>query len=179
MGGENLKPGATPLPTPDYSKAPVQIGTGVIVAAPPAIVWSVLTDLDQWGAWNTKVTKVAAAPGLNVGTEIAYSWEEHEVKAVVEEMKENEVLQWKGTRTGSDAKLRWILQPVPAGTSLNLFAVLKPGAGETPKANAFLEVNAWLEALKAEAEKRSPPPTPTPMPTKRKKKAVKTPVPQP
>jgi hypothetical protein len=145
-------------PTPDYSKQPVQVGTGVIVAATPAQVWTVLSDLDQWGAWNPKVTKLTAGPGLNAGTTVTYTWEEREVKAAIEDVKEGSLLQWKGARSGSDVTLKWMLIPVPAGSSVNLFAVLKPGAGATPQANALNEVQAWLDALKAEAEKRFPAP---------------------
>lgn len=157
---------------PDNSKQPVQVGTGAIVSAKPAQVWALLTDVDQWGAWNPKITKVSATPGFNAGTEITYSWEEKELKAVVEELKEPELLVWRGTRHAADAKLRWMLYGVPAGTSVNVFAVLKPGAGATPQANAFNEADAWLKALAAEANKRYPA---TAAPAKAAKKAVSKP----
>ena len=65
-------------------------------------------------------------------------------------------------------KLRWMLYQVAAGTSINVFAVLKPGAGATPQANGFNEAKAWLDALQAEANKRYPAPAP-----KAAKKTVK------
>lgn len=171
---------AAPAPaaaaTPDYSKQPVQVGSGVIVAATPAQVWGVLTDLDQWGAWNPKVTKLAAGPGLNAGTSITYNWEEREVKASIEDVKEASLLQWRGARSGGDVTLKWLIIPVPAGSSVNLFAILKPGAGATPQANALNEVQVWLDAIKAETEKRFPAPAPK---AKAAKKAAKAAVSKP
>jgi hypothetical protein len=177
---KDATPAPAAAPTPDYSKQPVQVGTGVIVAATPAQVWTVLSDLDQWGAWNPKVTKLTAGPGLNAGTTISYTWEEREVKATLEDVKEASLLQWHGARSGADVTLKWMLIPVPAGSSVNLFAILKPGAGATPQANALNEVQAWLDALKVEAEKRFPAPVaPVTKAKKAGKKAAKTAVSKP
>jgi hypothetical protein len=135
---------------PGDKKAPILVGPDFITPLKPAQVWSVLSSLDNWGAWNPKVTKVQAGPGLNVGTELRYGWEEREIKAVLEEVKEQERLVWKGARSGSDVLLRWEIKPLGVSTLVSLRAVLKPGAGQTPIANAGLETNAWIGALQIE-----------------------------
>lgn len=135
---------------PGDVKAPVQVGPDIMANLPAPQIWAVLASLDNWGAWNSKITKVNAGPGLNVGTELRYGWEEREVKAVIEEVKENEILAWKGTRTGKDVMMRWVLRPMGVNTVVSLRAVLRPGAGATPIANAGAETSAWIGALQIE-----------------------------
>lgn len=129
---------------------PMQVGPDITSPLKPAEIWAVLASLDNWGAWNKKVTKVDAGPGLNAGTRIRYAWEEREVDAVVEEVVENQVLTWKGARSGKDVLLRWQLRDSGGITSISLKAVLKPNAGATPIANAGAETSAWIGALQIE-----------------------------
>lgn len=143
----NLAPGAV---GPGDKKSPVMVGPDIVAPLSAPQVWAVLAGLDNWGAWNPKVTKVNAGPGLNVGTELRYGWEEREVKAIIEEVKENELLTWKGARTGDDVLLRWQLSPMGVNTVVSLRAVLRPGAGATPIANAGVETNHWIGALQIE-----------------------------
>jgi hypothetical protein len=147
LADPQAKPGAV---GPGDKKAPILVGPDFITPLKPAQVWGVLSSLDNWGAWNHKVTKVQAGPGLNVGTELRYGWEEREVKAVLAEVKEQERLVWKGARSGSDVLLRWEIKPLGVNTLVSLRAVLKPSAGQTPIANAGLETNAWIGALQIE-----------------------------
>lgn len=141
------KPGSA---GPGKEAAPVQVGPDFLTPLKPQRVWDVLSSLDNWGAWNPKVTKVQAGPGLNVGTQLSYGWEEREVKATIEEVKDDQELTWKGARTGDDVLLRWEIRPMGVNTLVSLRAVLKPNAGATPIANAGAETNAWIGALQIE-----------------------------
>jgi hypothetical protein len=136
---------------PGDKHAPILVGADILSPLPQDKIWTVLTALDNWGAWNQKVTKVNATPGLNVGTAITYGWEEREIQALVEELKEGETFAWRGARSGKDVLLRWQLRPAGGGNVLvSLRAVLKPGAGATPIANAGAETQAWMGALQLE-----------------------------
>lgn len=146
-GNPTAKPGSV---GPGDKQAPVMVGADIITPLKPQQVWSVLSSLDNWGAWNPKVTKVNAGPGLNVGTQLSYGWEEREIKAALEDVKENERLVWKGARTGEDVLMRWEIRALGLNTGVSLRAVLRPGAGQTPIANAGAETSAWIGALQIE-----------------------------
>lgn len=146
----------TPVPTPPGDKsAPIAVSTDVIVELSPAEVWAVLSDVDNWGVWNPKVTEVKHGAGLNIGSELSYRWEEHKVEAVVEQLKENELFVWRGSRSGDNVLMQWTLRPSGAANALvSLRSVLTPKASQTFQANAGLENQAWVSSLQAELAKR-------------------------
>ena len=135
---------------------PVMVGTDIIEQVPQAQVWALLTDVDNWGAWNSKVTKVSHGAGLNVGADLSYGWEEKSVSATLEEVKEPELFVWKGTRSGDNVRLRWTLTGRPDNSTLvSLRAELKPNAGQTAIANAGNEISAWINALQTVLNKKA------------------------
>ena len=163
------KPTAVPTP-PGDKNAPIAVSSDIVVALSPAEVWACLSDVDNWGAWNPKVTAVKASAGLNVGSDLSYRWEEREVKAVVEKFKEGELLEWRGARSGGDVLMHWQLYPNGDNTTVSLRTVLTPRASQTFQANAGAENMAWISAAKAELEKRAAA-KPQPVKKAHKKKA--------
>jgi hypothetical protein len=135
---------------------PVMVGTDIIAQVPQAQVWALLTDVDNWGAWNSKVTKVSHGAGLNVGADLSYGWEEKSVTATLEEIKEPERMVWKGTRSGDNVHMRWTLTGRPDNTTLiSLRAELKPNANQTAIANAGNEISVWISSLQAALNKKA------------------------
>jgi hypothetical protein len=135
---------------------PVMVGTDIIAQVPQAQVWALLTDVDNWGAWNTKVTKVSHGAGLNVGADLSYGWEEKSVSATLDEIKEPDLFVWKGTRSGDNVRLRWSLTGRPDNSTLvSLRAELKPNASQTAIANAGNEISAWINALQTVLNKKA------------------------
>jgi len=135
---------------------PVMVGTDIIAQVPQAQVWALLTDVDNWGAWNSKVTKVSHGAGLNVGADLSYGWEEKSVTATLEEIKEPERMVWKGARSGDNVRMRWTLTGRPDNTTLiSLRAELKPNASQTAIANAGNEISAWISTLQAALSKKA------------------------
>jgi len=148
--------GAKPAASQSPKEAPVMVGTDIIAQVPQADVWALLTDVDNWGAWNSKVTKVSHGAGLNVGADLSYTWEEKSVSATLDDIKEPELFIWKGTRSGSNVRLRWILAARPnQSTLVSLRAELKPNASQTSIANASVEISAWIGALQTALNKKA------------------------
>ena len=146
------KPGS---PGPGKQDAPINVGPDIIAAVSPDIAWKSISDVENWGAWNPKVTAVEPGAGLNTGTELKWKWEEKEIRSTVMEVKEGESLLLKGCKTGSDVGLRWSLHALDAGhTVVSLRAVLKPNANATLIANAGVETSAWITALEEELKKK-------------------------
>jgi len=163
-------PTAVPTPPGDKS-APIAVSTDIIVELKPAEVWAVLSDVDNWGAWNPKVTEIKHGAGLNVGTELSYRWEERKVEATVEQFKENELFVWRGARSGDNVLMQWTVRPNGTENALiSLRSVLTPKASQTFQANAGLENQAWMSSLQAELAKRL---AAKPKPVKKAKAAQK------
>ena len=161
------KPGS---PGPGNNAAPILVGPDIIAAVPVELAWKTVSDVENWGAWNTKVTEVKPGAGLNTGTELAWKWEEKEIHSIVVSFKDGESMELKGCKTGSDVGLRWIVRAMdPQHTVISLRAVLKPSAGQTLIANAGVETQAWLSALQDELNKMAA----TLVPPKKAKKAAK------
>jgi hypothetical protein len=136
--------------------APIMVGPDIIVEAPVDEAWTVLSDVENWGAWNPKVTQVTPGAGLNTGSELEWSWEEKKIHSTVTAYKQDELLTIKGCRSGSDASLRWVLRNLgPKKTLVSLRALLSPGANATLIANAGNETQAWILALQDEMARRA------------------------
>jgi hypothetical protein len=170
----NAHPGSV---GPGNAAAPTLVGPDIIVALPVDNVWKTLSDVQNWGVWNTKVTAVEPGAGLNVGTELAWTWEEKKIQSVITAVKEDELLTVKGCKTGSDVSLRWTLHAMDdSHTVISLRAELKPNANPTLIANAAAETGVWISALNDEMTKQAAALAPAP-PVKKAKKSKKKPVP--
>jgi hypothetical protein len=169
----HAKPGSA---GPGDREAPIMVGSDIIAAVPVEQAWKTLSDVENWGLWNKKVTAVKPGAGLNTGTELHWNWEEKEVSATVVELKENELLLLKGSRTGSNVSLRWTMSGRDSDHCvISLRALLKPGASQTLIANASLETQAWVGSLQDELAKKAAALAPAPKPKKAKKAAKKAP----
>lgn len=147
------KPGSA---GPGKEDAPIMVGPDIIAAVPADLAWKSITDVENWGAWNPKVTAVVPGAGLNTGTELKWKWEEKEINSTITEVKEGETLVMKGCKTGSDVGLRWTVKALdPSHTVISLRAVLKHNANQTLIANAGVETQAWLMALQDELNKKA------------------------
>ena len=161
------KPGS---PGPGNSAAPVLVGPDIIAAVPAELAWKTVSDVENWGAWNAKVTQVKPGAGLNTGSELAWKWEEKDIHSSVVAFKDGESMELKGCKTGSDVGLRWTVRAMDKDhTVISLRAVLKPSASQTLIANAGIETQAWLNALQDELNKKAA----ALAPPKKAKKAAK------
>ena len=157
---------------PGDQGAPTLVGPDIIAAVPADVAWKTLSDVENWGAWNPKVTAVKPGAGLNTGTELEWKWEEKTIHSTITAVKDGESLVLKGSRTGSDVSLRWLVKGMdPTHTVVSLRAALRPGASATQIANAGVETQAWMEAMQTELNKKAA--AYAPAPAKKAKKASK------
>jgi hypothetical protein len=172
----NAKPGSA---GPGDQAAPTLVGPDIIVAVPSDVAWKTLSDVENWGAWNPKVTEVQPGAGLNTGSELTWKWEEKQIHSTVTDIKDGESLVLKGCRTGSDVSLRWMLRAMdPQHTVVSLRAALRPGASQTQIANASIETQAWILALQDEMAKKAAAMAPV-APVKKAKRHKASPTPAP
>ena len=99
-----------------------QVHTELVISAPPAEVWSVLTDASGYAEWNPVFTKVEGT--YDQDAEMAYvmkdqAGKEHDVKAKVVKFDEAlELNQFGGMRGVMTFDHHWILQPTEGGTKV-------------------------------------------------------------
>ena len=94
----------------------------LVIPAPPAAVWSVLTDAAGYAEWNPVFTNVEGAYAQDA--EMAYrmkdeAGKEHDVKAKVIKFDEaRELNQFGGMRGVMTFDHHWILEPTDGGTKV-------------------------------------------------------------
>jgi len=136
---------------------PVKIGPDVIVDKEVGLVWPILTQIDDWGAWMSKVTKVEPGAGLSPGAKIKYSWEEKAVESEVVSVKENEEFSFKACASSKKALVKWSLKSMgPKRTLISLRAEVPYGTASETMDKLGPEMSDWIMALQAAANKAKP-----------------------
>ena len=141
------------------SGAPVSTHQRIFIAAHPARVWAVLTDVSRWAAWQPDIKQSQLNGALQAGT--SFDWKSggvgiHSTLHTVAPARE---LGWTGTSLGVYAIHNWTLTAMPGGTEVTvdesmqgLLARLFAG----PFGRGLVKgTRRWLELLKAETERLS------------------------
>ena len=140
-----------------------ELTTEIHIAAPPAHVWDVLTDLPGYAAWNPFITHASGDPaeGHRLRLRMRAGDREHTVQPTVTERRDGKLLRWTGhagVRGLFDAVHTHELVPTPTGTRYlhqeRFTGLLVPLFGRTIDATetAFHAMN---HALAAEVARRS------------------------
>jgi hypothetical protein len=127
------------------------------ISAPPAVVWSVLTDVPRWPAWHSAVRSATAANGVAIDAPFVWNQEGttiHSRFAVVDSAK---TLGWTGSVSIASAVHFWRLSPTGAGTKVEVEeSMWGPGLSMMyPQKKLDANVERWLADLKAEAERHA------------------------
>jgi uncharacterized protein YndB with AHSA1/START domain len=95
----------------------------VQIAAPPATVWAVLSDLEAWPSWTTSMTSVrrTSSGPLVVGTAVRVKQPSMpELTWVVTEVVPGERFTWTSKSVGVTTVAQHILRPSDGGTEVSL-----------------------------------------------------------
>lgn len=126
----------------------------ILPAAKPERLWLLLSKVEDWGAWNSKVTHIEPGAGLAPGARIDWQYDEKDLSSTVVTVKENQELAFKGTASSKKAVLRWLLQPKPDGSTLVVLRAEVPyGTASETMAKLGIEINEWLADFKEAAER--------------------------
>ena len=93
-----------------------QITTNISIAASPAVVWEILTDLDRWPEWNGDVRSIDVAGPLAVGTEFTWRSGLSRIRSTLRVVDVPRLVAWSGSTAGIRALHVWRLTPDRAGT---------------------------------------------------------------
>ena len=129
----------------------------VTIAAPPADVWAVLTDLPQWSAWHPAIRSASLSAPLAL--DVPFVWNQegtliHSRFALVDSAR---TLAWTGRVSVASAVHIWRLNAADGGTRVQV-EESRWGPGLRlfySRTKLDANVDAWLRDLKREAERRA------------------------
>jgi uncharacterized protein YndB with AHSA1/START domain len=129
------------------------------IAAPPEVVWDVLTDLEQWPRWNPAVKSMSFEGPLAPGSEFRWKAGPGTIVSTLERVEPPRVVAWRGRTMSIKALHEWRLAPSNGGTRVEteetysgLLARLFRSQLQKTLDRALEE---GLEHLKREAERRA------------------------
>ncbi len=94
--------------------APVRESAEIQITAPAEVVWKVLTDFEQWPAWNKVVTKMRVDGPLAPGTE--FHWKAGvNIASRIQELVPPNRISWTGRTLGIKALHVWSLRAGQGG----------------------------------------------------------------
>jgi hypothetical protein len=147
------QPGAT---GPGKKEAPMMVGPDIIADVPLADAWALVSNVDKWSDWNSRISGVTHTAAVAEGAVISYVDGGKKIEASVTEFKDQSLLVWEGSATGSRVRLRWMLKAMdPARTLVSLRAELKPSAAQELMGQAGAETSQWISAVQVALAKQA------------------------
>jgi uncharacterized protein YndB with AHSA1/START domain len=128
------------------------------IAAPPEIVWEVLTDFDRWQDWNPEVKSMSFDGPLAPGAMFRWKAGPGTIVSTVEEIDRPRYIRWRGRTLSISAIHEWRFEGRDGGTHVEteesfsgMLARILRGSLQKQLDRALEE---GLEHLKREAERR-------------------------
>lgn len=138
-------------------EAPVVQKNEIRIDASSDRVWEVLTNIENWDAWNNRIKNPILRNELRVGTIFSWKTGGSKIKSKLHTVLPNKKFGWTGETFGATAIHNWYIEPTENGTKVKveesmegwLIALMKK------KLNQQLAegIEFWLEQLKLESEK--------------------------
>ncbi len=129
------------------------------IAAPPAAIWAVLTDVAAWPTWNPACLRATGGP-IELGALLDYTLRMSRVpvrfRMVVTELEPERCLSWTGTKWwGVEGRRTFTLSEGVGGTRVDDDKVFRspwlPIGRLYPEATIRQMSETWLEGLSAAA----------------------------
>jgi uncharacterized protein YndB with AHSA1/START domain len=139
--------------------APVRSKRSIEIAAPPEMVWDVLTRFDDWPQWNPQVKSISFEGPLAAGSEFRWKAGPGTIVSTLEQVEPPRFVRWRGRTMSIKAIHEWRLEPRNGGTLVETEetysgVVARLFRGQLQKIlDKALEEG--LEHLKREAERRT------------------------
>jgi uncharacterized protein YndB with AHSA1/START domain len=89
------------------TKAPVLASAEVVIDAPVAVVWEVLSDIRNWADWNPSVSRVSMYGELEPGTDFHWKADGVSIVSELQSVEPGKRLIWTGRSPGIRALHVW------------------------------------------------------------------------
>ena len=131
----------------------------VLIDAPRALVWLILTDFTRWPEWTPGVTYVTVAGALEAGSTFRWKSGRSTIKSRLADVAPPASISWTGRTTGIRAVHAYQLDDSGAGTIVRTQeswdGLVVKLLGRTLQPTLQKTTDDGLAALKAEAERRT------------------------
>jgi uncharacterized protein YndB with AHSA1/START domain len=141
------------------SGAPVRSRREIDVAAPPDVVWEVLTDFDKWQEWNPEVKSMSFDGPLAPGAMFRWKAGPGTIVSTVEEIDRPRYIRWRGRTLSIAAIHEWRLEGRDGGTHVETDESFSGTVARLLRGSLQKQLDRSLEEgldhLKREAERRA------------------------
>lgn len=145
------------IPAEIDEKAPVIFHAEIAIAAPPAIVWAVLTDIGKWPVWAEMIDTAELGGPLVAGTIIHWTTSGMTINSRLTRVEVGEALDWDGSDGGIRGLHSWRLEATEFGTLVWNSESMSGGFADQSPAKVrellVLMLETWNQRLKTEAER--------------------------
>ena len=137
--------------------APVKQNNAIFIQASPEKVWEVLTNINNWPNWNTKISRAQIVGPVAPQANFKWKVNRAKINSNLHTVETNRVLGWSGTTFGGSAIHNWYLSTENNGTRVQVEESMEGWLVGLfkKKMNKDLatDMQAWLDQLKAEVER--------------------------
>jgi uncharacterized protein YndB with AHSA1/START domain len=137
--------------------APVKCSKSITINATSEKVWKVLTNINQWAAWQTDITKPKLNGQLKPNTTFDWKTGGAKIHSTLHTVEPFQQFGWTGTTFGMTAIHNWTLAQENGQTKVSVEESMEGFFAKLLKKsfNKNLEkgMQNWLELLKRESEK--------------------------
>jgi uncharacterized protein YndB with AHSA1/START domain len=102
----------------DTPQAPVRSRREIGIAAPPEVVWDVLTHFEEWPQWNHEVKSMSFDGPVAPGSEFRWKAGPGTIVSTLEQVEPPRLISWRGRTMSIKAMHEWHLEQRDAGTSV-------------------------------------------------------------
>ena len=138
---------------------PVSSKAGAEIAAPPEVVWDVLTRFEDWPDWNPDVKSMSFSGPLEPGVEFRWKAGPATIVSTLEQVEPPRQVRWRGRTMSIKANHQWRLEPRDGGTHVeteeSFSGVLARLFRRPIQKTLDKSLSEGLEHLKREAERRA------------------------
>ena len=96
--------------------APVILKKQILINQKPDKVWNVLTEINQWKYWNSKITVSKIQSPLSLGNHFNWKVNGTNIQSKIVLLESNKSFGWTGKTFGAKAIHLWYLEETEKGT---------------------------------------------------------------
>ena len=139
--------------------APVSSKREVKIAAPPEVVWDVLTGFEQWPDWNPDVKSMSFEGPVAPGSEFRWKAGPGMIVSTLEEVDRPRYIRWRGRTMSIKAVHEWHFERSNGGTRVETEESFSGFLARLFRGSLQKQLDSstesGLEHLKRESERRA------------------------
>ena len=132
--------------------APVVQANEILIHATPERVWAVLTGINQWPAWNTKISKATLEGRAAVSAKFQWTVNGASIRSNLHTVDTNRAFGWSGVTFGGSAIHKWSLESKDGSTLVKVEESMAGWLIGLFQKKMNRDLAFWLERWKAVSE---------------------------